>query len=87
MQRAYLPSKFVAFLLGFFLGGLGIHRIYLGAIGPGIVWFIVSLLSIVGGIWPISLLLMLIGAFQGISYLFWSKENWARKYTRVTGLA
>lgn len=87
MQHAYLPSKGVAFFLGFFLGGLGIHRMYLGAVGPGILWLIVSLCSLVFGLWYISLFLAIIGAFQGISYLFWSKENWARKYTRVTGLA
>lgn len=87
MQHAYLPSKVVAFLLGFFLGGLGIHRMYLGAVGPGILWLIVSIVCLSIGLWYVSFFLMLVGAVQGISYLFWSKEDWARKYTRVTGLA
>ena len=31
-------SKMVALLLCIFLGGLGIHRFYVGKIGTGIIW-------------------------------------------------
>lgn len=83
MQQAYLPSKFVAFLLGFFLGGMGIHQLYLGRTGPGIVWLLVFFFTAWTGFMPI--FLAIVGGLQGISYLFWTDEDWAKKHTRVTG--
>jgi TM2 domain-containing membrane protein YozV/RNA polymerase subunit RPABC4/transcription elongation factor Spt4 len=45
-------SKIAAGLLGIFLGGLGIHRFYLGYIGIGIVQIIVTLITFgIGAIW------------------------------------
>lgn len=39
-------------LLGIFLGGLGIHRFYLGYVGIGIAQIIVTLITFgIGGIW------------------------------------
>jgi TM2 domain-containing membrane protein YozV/ribosomal protein L40E len=45
-------SKLVAGLLGLFLGGLGVHRFYLGYVGIGIVQIIVTLVTFgVGVLW------------------------------------
>ena len=45
-------SKLTAGLLGIFLGGLGIHRFYLGYIGIGILQIVVSLATLgIGSLW------------------------------------
>ena len=50
--EANKKSTLVAYLLWFFLGGLGIHRFYLGHTGTGLAILLISLLS-----WP----LMIVG--------------------------
>jgi hypothetical protein len=44
-------SRLVATLLGFFLGGIGVHRFYLGNIGLGVALLLLGWLSL--GIWPL----------------------------------
>ena len=45
-------SRIVAGILGILLGGLGIHRVYLGSVGIGIVQIIVSVITFgLGSIW------------------------------------
>ena len=47
-----LKSKIAAGLLGIFLGGLGVHRFYLGYVGIGIAQIAVTLVTCgVGSIW------------------------------------
>ena len=44
-------SRMVAAILGFFLGGLGVDRFYLGNIGMGVAKLLVGWLTL--GIWPL----------------------------------
>jgi TM2 domain-containing membrane protein YozV len=44
-------SRLVATLLGFFLGGLGVDRFYLGNIGLGVAKLLLGWLTL--GIWPL----------------------------------
>ncbi len=65
-------SKTVAGLLGIFLGGLGIHKFYLGQIGWGIVHILFCL----------TLIPAFVGFIQGIIYLTMSDEAFAIKYDK-----
>ena len=70
VRQAYAPDGtpasdktiLVAFLLVFFLGGLGIHRFYVGKIGTGIA----MILTVGGlGVWAlIDLIMIVVGAFK-----------------------
>ncbi|WP_076003521.1 TM2 domain-containing protein [Dehalogenimonas formicexedens] len=59
-------SKIAAGLLGIFLGGLGIHRFYLGYTGFGIAQIAVTVVTLgIGGIWGfIEGILILTGTFK-----------------------
>jgi hypothetical protein len=48
----YAKSRLVAGLLGIFLGGLGVHRFYLGYTGIGVTQIIVTILTCgIGSLW------------------------------------
>lgn len=55
-------SKWVAFFLCLFLGGLGIHRFYVGKIGTGLLWMVTFGWGGLG--WVIDLLVILFGGFR-----------------------
>lgn len=51
-----MKSKLVIFLLWFFLGGLSMHRFYVGKIGSGIIYLLTGQLLGIG--WIIDLFLI-----------------------------
>jgi TM2 domain-containing membrane protein YozV len=63
-------KKIVAGILGILLGGLGIHKFYLGYIKEGIIQILLSFVC-VGGI---------IGLIEGIIYLTKSDEDFVNTY-------
>lgn len=60
-----VKNKIAAGLLGIFLGGLGVHKFYLGKVGMGIVYVLFCWTAIPA----------LIGFIEGIVYLCSSDEN------------
>ena len=55
-------SKVVALLLCIFLGGLGIHRFYVGKIGTGVLWFFTGGLFGIGTI--VDIIMIAVGSFK-----------------------
>ena len=64
-------SKLVAGLLGILLGGLGVHRFYLGDVAGGIIRIVANILCFAGSI---------IGLIEGIIYLTKSDADFQRIY-------
>ena len=64
-----IKSKVAAGLLGIFLGGLGIHKFYLGKVGLGIVYLCLCWTGIPA----------IIGFIEGIIYLCSNDENFQLK--------
>lgn len=62
-------SKVAAGLFGIFLGGLGVHKFYMGKVGMGILYLLFC--------W--TFIPALIGLIEGIIYLCESDEEFARK--------
>ncbi len=54
-------SRTVAFLLCFFIGGMGVHRFYVGKVGSGILYFLTMGIFGIGVF--IDLILILVGSF------------------------
>lgn len=64
-----VKNKLVAGLLGIFLGGLGIHKFYMGKIGMGILYLVFS--------W--TWIPEIVGFIEGVVYLCSSDENFQLK--------
>ena len=64
-------NRWVAGLLGIFLGPLGVHRMYLGFVGIGILQIVVTFVTLgIGGIWGfIEGVLCLCGAMRDVDGL------------------
>lgn len=72
-------SRTVAALLAFFLGGLGIHRFYVGKIGTGILQILVTCCFGLGCVWAlIDFIIILCGNFRDSQGLVIS--DWDAKY-------
>lgn len=64
-------NKVIAALLAIFLGGIGIHKFYLGKVGWGIIYFIFS--------W--TFVPALLSLLEGIIYLSMSDKEFEGKYS------
>jgi TM2 domain-containing membrane protein YozV len=67
-------SRVTAALLAFFLGGLGIHKFYMGSTGWGILYLVFCWTYIPA----------ILGLIEGIIYLVQSDETFAKKYPPET---
>ena len=85
---AYPKSKIAAGLLAIFLGGLGIHKFYLGYAGAGVLflalWLVAfisacTLIGLVVAI-PLGLTIWIITLVEGIIYLTKSDEDFHQTY-------
>ena len=75
-KPAGADKKIVAGILGILLGGLGIHKFYLGYTKEGIIMLLVSVLTC-GILWAV---IHIIGLIEGIIYLTKSDEEFVSTY-------
>ena len=74
-------SKIVAGLLAIFLGGLGIHKFYLGYTKTGIVFLLISVFGFILLLIP-TVIISIIAFIEGIIYLTKSDESFDKTYVQ-----
>ncbi|HEX6374498.1 MAG TPA: TM2 domain-containing protein [Allosphingosinicella sp.] len=74
-------NRIVAALLAFFLGGLGIHKFYLGKNTAGVIMLLCSLFGIIFLFIP-TLAMGIIAFIEFIIYLVTPDDEFERKYVR-----
>ena len=72
-------DKLVAALLAFFLGGLGVHKFYLGKKGAGITMLVCSLFGAILLFIP-TIIVGIIAFIEAIIYLVKSEDDFQRDY-------
>lgn len=60
----------VSYLLWFFLGGLGLHKFYLGNTAWGLAYLIVTLLGIIIGFLTLGIGFIILAIFPGLALLY-----------------
>ena len=73
-EQAAMKNKVAAGVLAILLGGLGVHKFYLGKLGQGILYLIFSWTGIPS----------IIGLIEGILYLTQTDEEFNAKYNQST---
>ena len=74
-------SKIVAGLLAIFLGGLGIHKFYLGYTKTGIIFLLIGVLGFILLLIP-TVIISIIALIEGIIYLTKSDESFDNTYVQ-----
>ena len=74
-------SKIVAGLLAIFLGGLGIHKFYLGYTKTGIIFLLIGVLGFILLLIP-TVIISIIALIEGIIYLTKSDESFDKTYVQ-----
>ncbi len=72
-------SRIIAALLALFLGGLGIHKFYLGYTNAGIIMLIIAVFGWILLFIP-NLILGIIALIEFFIYIFTSDEKFQQKY-------
>ena len=74
-------SKIAAGLLAIFLGGLGIHKFYLGYTKTGIIFLLIGVLGFILLLIP-TVIISIIALIEGIIYLTKSDESFDKTYVQ-----
>lgn len=73
-------SRTTAGILGILLGGLGIHKFYLGLTTPGIIMLAISIIGSIFSMGIVGGVVWIIGLIEGIIYLTKSDQEFYQTY-------
>ena len=79
IDRIGAKSKIAAGVLALLLGGLGIHKFYIGANGAGVIMLLVSIVGLVFAGIP-SAIVAIVALIEGIIYLTRTDEDFYQTY-------